>query len=138
MDGCGSLTARPRWQTNSGPDLQSESKGRSNTPSIWFVAGALECPNTLAGGHHSCPGGWVESTVREATRLDPGCASCYWGLSYVLGPNINSMMDASDLPEAWNALQKALEDRSHLDRAYAEAMGDSARLTSGRPLGAWG
>ncbi len=92
-------------------------------------------------------------SFREAIRLDPDCASCYWGLSYVLGPNINSMMDASDLPEAWNALQKALEhkdraspkeqafiealskrytadapeDRSHLDWAYAEAMGDVAR-----------
>jgi len=31
----------------------------------------------------------------EAIRLAPDCASCYWGLSYVLGPNINSMMDAS-------------------------------------------
>lgn len=48
-------------------------------------------------------------SFREAIRLEPNCASCYWGLSYVLGPNINSMMDASDLPEAWNALQKALE-----------------------------
>jgi len=92
-------------------------------------------------------------SFREAIRLAPDCASCYWGLSYVLGPNINSMMDASDLPEAWNALQKALEykdkarpkeqafiaalskrytaeapdDRSHLDRAYADAMGEVAR-----------
>ena len=92
-------------------------------------------------------------SFREAIRLDPDCASCHWGLSYVLGPNINSMMDASDLPEAWNALQKALEhkdraspkeqafiealskryaaevpeDRSHLDKAYAEAMGEVAR-----------
>jgi tetratricopeptide (TPR) repeat protein len=90
---------------------------------------------------------------REAIRLDPECASCYWGLSYVLGPNINSMMDASDLPEAWKALQMALqhkdqaspkeqafiqalsqryaaeapEDRSHLDRAYAQAMGEVAQ-----------
>ncbi len=87
-------------------------------------------------------------SFREAIRLEPDCASCYWGLSYVLGPNINSMMDASDLPEAWNALQKALEyrdkaspkeqafiaalskryaaeapdDRSHLDKAYADKM----------------
>ena len=92
-------------------------------------------------------------SFREAIRLAPECASCYWGLSYVLGPNINSMMDASDLPEAWNALQQAVEhkdkaspkeqafiealskrytaeapaDRSHLDRAYADAMGEVAR-----------
>ncbi len=92
-------------------------------------------------------------SFREAVRLEPECASCYWGLSYVLGPNINSMMNAEDLPEAWKALQKALEmadgateqeqayiralqtrytkdvpdDRSHLDVAYANAMREVAR-----------
>ncbi|MGB5882030.1 MAG: hypothetical protein WBH85_18540, partial [Thermoanaerobaculia bacterium] len=92
-------------------------------------------------------------SFREAIRRDPDCASCYWGLSYVLGPNINSMMNAEDLPEAWKALQKAValvdsaseqeqayiraletrytkdlpEDRSHLDVAYADAMREVAR-----------
>jgi tetratricopeptide (TPR) repeat protein len=92
-------------------------------------------------------------SFREAVRRDPECASCYWGLSYVLGPNINSMMNAEDLPEAWKALQKALalvddaseqeqayiralqtryteelpDDRSHLDVAYANAMREVAR-----------
>jgi len=92
-------------------------------------------------------------SFREAVRLEPECASCYWGLSYVLGPNINSMMNAEDLPEAWKALQKALEmadgateqeqayiralqtrytkalpdDRSHLDATYANAMREVAR-----------
>ena len=91
-------------------------------------------------------------SMREAIRRDPECAACYWGLALVLGPNINSMMDASDLPEAWNAVQKALElspgastaeqaliaalaeryslenpeDRSALDVAYAEAMREVA------------
>jgi len=92
-------------------------------------------------------------SFREAVRRDPECASCYWGLSYVLGPNINSMMNAEDLPEAWKALQKAValvddasepeqayiraletrytkelpDDRSHLDVAYADAMREVAR-----------
>jgi tetratricopeptide (TPR) repeat protein len=92
-------------------------------------------------------------SFREAIRRDPECASCYWGLSYVLGPNINSMMNAEDLPEAWKALQKAIalvddaseqeqayiralqtrytedlpDDRSHLDVAYADAMRKVAR-----------
>lgn len=91
-------------------------------------------------------------SMREAIRRDPECAVCYWGLALVLGPNINSMMDASDLPEAWNAIQKALElspaadeteraligalaeryslenpeDRSALDVAYADSMREVA------------
>jgi tetratricopeptide (TPR) repeat protein len=92
-------------------------------------------------------------SFREAIRRDPDCASCYWGLSYVLGPNINSMMNAEDLPEAWKALENAValvdsasepeqayiralqtrytkdlpDDRSHLDVAYADAMSEVAR-----------
>jgi tetratricopeptide (TPR) repeat protein len=92
-------------------------------------------------------------SFREAIRRDPDCASCYWGLSYVLGPNINSMMNAEDLPEAWKALEKSValvdnaseqeqayiralqtrytkdlpDDRSHLDVAYADAMREVAR-----------
>ena len=31
-------------------------------------------------------------SFEEAARLDPGCAMCYWGVAYVLGPNINLPM----------------------------------------------
>ncbi|GJL54890.1 MAG: hypothetical protein NPIRA02_20220 [Nitrospirales bacterium] len=84
----------------------------------------------------------------EALRLDPACAMCYWGKALVLGPNINAPMDASAVPQAYAAAQQALAlsetatkkeqaliravatryvnkvvgDRSHVDRAYADAM----------------
>lgn len=85
---------------------------------------------------------------QEAIKLDPDCAMCHWGLAYVQGPNINAPMTDNQVPEAWQALQKAiavskqssqkeqayikaltkrysekpLEDRSALDLAYAKEM----------------
>lgn len=90
---------------------------------------------------------------REAARLDPKCAMCYWGVALALGPNINAPMDAAVVPETYQALQKALElapnaskveqayiqalakryapepvkDRTRLDQAYADAMRQLSR-----------
>ena len=87
-------------------------------------------------------------SFREAQRLDPSCAMCFWGEAYALGPNINKPMDPEDNPRAWQASRAALAaaggaapveraliealsaryaeqapaDRSGLDRAYADAM----------------
>ena len=84
----------------------------------------------------------------EAARLDPQCAMCVWGQALVLGPNINLAMDPAHAKQATalaaraaslsatarpvdRALIQALElrytdpapdDRTPLDRAYAEAM----------------
>ena len=89
---------------------------------------------------------------REAQRLDPGCAACFWGEAYALGPNINLPMQASANQRAWEAAQRALAlkaaaspeeraliealalryareapaDRSALDRAFADSMLDAA------------
>lgn len=81
-----------------------------------------------------------------ATKLDPGCAMAYWGYAYVLGPNYNAGMEDDNYQRAYGAVQKAqeldatpkeralidalskryteqpLEDRSSLDKAYADAM----------------
>jgi tetratricopeptide (TPR) repeat protein len=46
---------------------------------------------------------------QQAAKLDPNCAMCYWGIALVLGPNINASMAAEALPQAREALQKALE-----------------------------
>ena len=46
----------------------------------------------------------------RATQLDPKCASCYWGLALVLGPNYNVPMLPDRFPAAWDALQKAEEN----------------------------
>jgi tetratricopeptide (TPR) repeat protein len=92
-------------------------------------------------------------SFRQAQALDPNCAMCYWGEALVLGPNINAGMDAADNPRAFETAQRALtlaakasdserayiealakrytkeppDDRSALDRAYAEAMGEVAQ-----------
>ncbi len=88
-------------------------------------------------------------SFRQAIKLDRDCAMCNWGLAYVLGPNINAKMEDDALPESYAAMQQAvklaknaskseqayinalakryidkpLEDRSSLDLAYAQAMG---------------
>jgi tetratricopeptide (TPR) repeat protein len=94
-----------------------------------------------------------ERSFLEAAKLDPECAICYWGAALVLGPNINAAMDPENAPRAWNSLQQAVarssntlererdlidalraryvegappEDRSALDVAYAEKMGELA------------
>ncbi|NCJ05925.1 hypothetical protein GS597_05240 [Synechococcales cyanobacterium C] len=90
---------------------------------------------------------------QQAAALDPTCAMCYWGLAYVLGPNINAPMDAQAVSPAYTAIQQAVklsdratnrekayiqalaqryvaespEDRSPLDLAYAKAMGTVAQ-----------
>jgi tetratricopeptide (TPR) repeat protein len=92
-------------------------------------------------------------SFREAARLDPECAMCYWGIAFALGPNINMPMFDEAQAEAYSASQKALQlddratpreqaliralanryvpppvkDRSALDRAFADAMREVAR-----------
>jgi tetratricopeptide (TPR) repeat protein len=90
---------------------------------------------------------------RAAARIDPDCAMCYWGEALALGPNINAPMFPDAVAPAHAAAEKALqlagraqpheqaliravgqryadtpvEDRSHLDKAYADAMTEAAR-----------
>lgn len=88
-------------------------------------------------------------SFEEAARLDPECAMAHWGVALACGPHINFPMVPPPLAEkAWAALTLALrhaatanpadraliealskryalpqpEDRSPLDRAYADAM----------------
>ena len=91
-------------------------------------------------------------SFREASAQDPACGMCAWGEALVLGPNINKPMDPADAPVAWEAVQRAIsllegaapvevaliealatryaedppDDRSGLDRDYADAMRDVA------------
>lgn len=46
-------------------------------------------------------------SFKEAIRQDPDCASCYWGLAYVLGPNYNAKMNMEVLTEAEEAVANA-------------------------------
>jgi hypothetical protein len=43
----------------------------------------------------------------HARTLDPGCAMCWWGEAFALGPNINDGMDDADVRPAWEAIQRA-------------------------------
>lgn len=92
-------------------------------------------------------------SFREAQRLDPGCAMCWWGEALAHGPNINLPMDANSVDEAVAALKRAAAlagnarpaeraliaalgnrysaeagaDRAALDMLYANAMLDVAK-----------
>ncbi len=92
-------------------------------------------------------------SFREAQRLDPSCALCWWGEAVALGPNINAPMDDRDRAAALDAMDRAMAlrdgaspleralieavtkryardpqaDRAALDAAYADAMLDVAR-----------
>lgn len=85
---------------------------------------------------------------KEAARLDPDNAMAYWGWALVLGPNLNLPMVPDVVPQAWQAIQEAVErapqvsdkeqaliealnqrytddpeaDRAPLDAAYAKAL----------------
>jgi tetratricopeptide (TPR) repeat protein len=86
---------------------------------------------------------------REAARLDPECAMCYWGIAHALGPNINAPLGPEAALEAYAAAQRAIDlastaseaeqryiaaqsvryaadpqsaERADLDKAYANAM----------------
>jgi tetratricopeptide (TPR) repeat protein len=93
-------------------------------------------------------------SFREAQRLDPDCAMCFWGEALAYGPNINAPMAPEAVEHAWVALEQAVAkantaavtgrerayiralqkryqadppgDRSALDLAYANAMRDVA------------
>ncbi len=88
-------------------------------------------------------------SFRMAQSIDPRCAMCWWGEALAFGPNINLPMDRDAALAAYAAVEEALElrpyasereaemiealavrytaeapeDRAHLDRAYADAMG---------------
>ncbi len=93
-------------------------------------------------------------SFREAQRLDPRCAMCWWGEALAWGPNINLPMDSASGAAAYDAIREALDRRPHasereralidalatryepgwspdrraaLDSAYADAMGEVAR-----------
>ena len=64
-------------------------------------------------------------SFREAARLDPDCAMCWWGVAFALGPNINLPMQPDAVAPAWAALQmaRALEPKASPEEgAWIEAL----------------
>jgi tetratricopeptide (TPR) repeat protein len=43
------------------------------------------------------------ASFREAQRIDPNCAMCWWGEAFAYGPNINAPMDADATARAYGA-----------------------------------
>lgn len=92
-------------------------------------------------------------SFRQAAALDSVNPMPWWGAALVLGPNINAPMPQENISRAWQALQKAQQlkangtqkeqdliealsyrysqnppdDRTPLDKEYAEAMGKAAK-----------
>ena len=95
----------------------------------------------------------AQKAFREATRLDPGCAMCYWGIAITEGSNYNSPTDGDREQKALAAVREATRlapgtsprerafilaiaarhsdapgaKREALDQAYAAAMRAVAR-----------
>lgn len=64
-------------------------------------------------------------SFREAQRLDPSCAMCWWGEALAWGPNINLPMDSASGAAAYAAVQEALNRRasaSGRERALIDAL----------------
>jgi tetratricopeptide (TPR) repeat protein len=64
-------------------------------------------------------------SFREAEKLDPNCAMCFFGEAWAWGPYLNGAMGADDAPRACAAIQHAMRLRervSPVERALIEAM----------------
>jgi tetratricopeptide (TPR) repeat protein len=111
----------------------------------WFDQGLRL---VYAFNHHE-----AQKAFREAARLDPRCAMCFWGIAMTEGGNYNHPTDAEREKNALAAVQQAREraagvrpperaliealarrhsadpqaQRPALDRAYADAMREVAR-----------
>jgi tetratricopeptide (TPR) repeat protein len=70
---------------------------------------------------------WGESirSFREATRLDPTCGMCYWGLAMAIGSKINAPVDGDEYVKAKEAMEKALSLKDKgppIEAAYIQAL----------------
>ncbi len=63
----------------------------------------------------------------EATRLDPSCGMCWWGIAYAHGPHVNAGMDSAAGVAAWAAIQQAQRTVSRLPRREQEYIRALAR-----------
>jgi tetratricopeptide (TPR) repeat protein len=64
-------------------------------------------------------------SFKEAARLDPQNAMAYWGWALVLGPNLNLPMVPEVVPQAYQAVQRAIalaNRTSERERAFIHAL----------------
>lgn len=70
---------------------------------------------------------WGESirSFKEATRLDPHCGMCYWGLALALGNAINVPLTGHEYSDAQSAIRKALSLQAYetpVEQDYIKAL----------------
>ena len=70
---------------------------------------------------------WGESirSFKEATRLDPNCGMCYWGLAAALAYKINAPITGQEYQDGKKAIQKALvlkANETPREQAYIKAL----------------
>jgi tetratricopeptide (TPR) repeat protein len=133
------LADTPVLYTNLGT-LRFKAGTRSPNAQAWFDQGIRLA---FAFNHAE-----AQRAFREAQKLDPNCALCFWGEALILGPNINMPMVPEANAPALEALGKAVAlapsapardralidalakrysadpkaERAALDAAYADAM----------------
>lgn len=76
----------------------------------------------------------------QASGRDSTCATCYWGLAFVLGPNIDSTMGPADMPEAYSASRRALqlaEGVTEREGAFIEALATRYGPEEAREVAVW-
>ena len=65
-------------------------------------------------------------SFREAWKLDPNCAICYWGEAWAWGSYLNGPIREEDAPHAYAAIQKALalasDHATPAEQAFINAM----------------
>ncbi len=59
-------------------------------------------------------------SFREAVRLDPSCAMCYWGCAYALTANLSKPMINSELEAANKAITKAFQLLKSKHKPYTD------------------
>lgn len=84
------------------PDLGSHHRAVTTTSSeaqAWFDQGLAL---TYGFNHDE-----AARSYARAAELDPGCAMCFWGVAYTLGPNYNVPMLPERARTAWEAIVRA-------------------------------
>jgi tetratricopeptide (TPR) repeat protein len=64
-------------------------------------------------------------SFREAVRVDPDCAMCYWGEAWAWGSYLNAKMTPEEAPHAYAAIQKAIALKPRAtpqERDYIDAL----------------
>lgn len=124
--GAEEVPAAPRLLTNLG-DQKHPIQTNSALAQQYFDQGLIF---TFGFNHEA-----AIRSFEEASRLDPDCGMCRWGIALALGPNINAPMGPAAAARAYDEIQHALiltaDRRNERERAYIETL--AARYAQTEP-----